>query len=287
MIAGATTAPERASWLAVVATPIGNLEDLSPRAARILAEADVVLAEDTRRARALLSHLGITGKRVVRLDSHVERDAASRWVEQLREGARIALVSDAGTPAISDPGSALVRAAIERGVLIVPVPGPNAVITALAASGFPADRFRFFGFLPRKTSARRAICTEIAGTEETVVLFEAPQRAEQTLAELSELMPDRQAVVARELTKLHEELVRGALSEVARPRHWRGEITIVLGPHRAPDAETAPVDVDARIDELLAQGLRGKDAAKQLAEELRLSAREIYARIVQRQRHGG
>ncbi|MBM4357262.1 MAG: 16S rRNA (cytidine(1402)-2'-O)-methyltransferase [Deltaproteobacteria bacterium] len=266
--------------LTIVATPIGNLEDMSPRAVKALAEADVILAEDTRRTRALLTHLGIAGKRIERLDAHVERHAVDRWVSRLEVGDAIALVTDAGTPAVSDPGSALVRAAAGHGRTVVPIPGPSAVVTALAAAGFPADRFRFFGFLPRKGSGRSEMIDAIVATQETVVFFESPQRAEVTLAELAAQMPDRDAVVARELTKLHEELVRGTLAELAARTAWRGELTIVLGPYVA--ASRVQEDVDARIDALLAAGGRAKDVAKVLAEETKLSVRELYQRILER-----
>jgi 16S rRNA (cytidine1402-2'-O)-methyltransferase len=266
--------------LTIVATPIGNLEDISPRAVKALTSADVILAEDTRRTRALLTHLGIKGKRLERLDAHVERHSVDRWVSRLEVGESIALVTDAGTPAISDPGSALVRTAAEHGREVVPIPGPSAVITALAGAGFPADRFRFFGFLPRKGSGRSEAVVAIAATPETVVFFESAQRAEQTLADLAEATPGRDAVVARELTKLHEEFVRGSLGELSKRRGWRGELTIVLGPHEP--GPVAPIDVDARIDELIAAGGRAKDVAKILADETKLSVRELYTKILHR-----
>ncbi len=268
--------------LVIVATPIGNLEDLSPRAVKSLAAADVILAEDTRRTRALLTHLGITGKRIERLDAHVERQAVDRWVTRLLGGENIALVTDAGTPAISDPGAMLVRTAATHGRTVVAIPGPSAVITALAGAGFSADRFRFFGFLPRKGSGRTETLRTIAATAETVVFFESPHRAEETLAELAESSPAREAVVARELTKVHEEFVRGTLQSLAERRGWRGELTVVLGPYEP--VTTAPMDLDVRIGELLQSGGRAKDIAKILAEESKLSVREVYLRILQRGR---
>ena len=274
-----TREPGRGQLL-IVATPIGNLEDISQRAVKSLASADVILAEDTRRTRALLTHLGITGKRIERLDAYVERHAVNRWVTRLGGGETIALVTDAGTPAISDPGSALVRSAADHGRDVVPIPGPSAVITALAGAGFPADRFRFFGFLPRKGGGRTEALRVIAATPETVVFFESAQRAATTLAALAEASPERDAVVARELTKLHEEFVRGTLTTLAARRGWRGELTIVLGPH--DPAVGPPVDVDARIEELLSAGGRAKDVAKMLAEETKLSVRELYSRIIER-----
>jgi 16S rRNA (cytidine1402-2'-O)-methyltransferase len=266
-----------AGWLAIVATPIGNLEDVSPRAVRTLAEADAILAEDTRRTRALLTHLGIAGKELARVDANTERGAAGRWLVRVAAGGKIALCTDAGTPAVSDPGAALVREAGERGLTVVPIPGPSAVVAALAASGMPADRFRFFGFLPRKGMAREEAIAAVAGTEETVVLFESPERAEHTLADLAARMPERAAVVARELTKMHEELARGTLAALAERREWRGELTVVLGPwHAAPQA----VDIEARIAELRARGMRPKEIAKALAAETGLPASELYAKVI-------
>ncbi len=272
---------DTSGWLRVVATPIGNLEDLSPRATRAFREATLVLAEDTRRARQLLSHLGITGKRIERLDAHVERHALEHWAERLAAGDRLAMVSDAGTPTVSDPGAAVVRAAVAVGISVESVPGPSAVIAALAASGMPADRFRFFGFLPRKGGGRRDVLAELVATPETVVFFEAPQRAQATFEELRALAPEREACVARELTKLHEELVRGTIAELAAREEWRGELTVVLGiGKREPRA--AVHDLEQRIEALLRDGLRAKDVARVLAAELGLSAREVYAAIARR-----
>lgn len=264
--------------LYVVATPIGHLEDLSPRAARCLEEADVVLAEDTRRARTLLSHLGIAGKRVERLDAEKEARGVAAWITD--DDRVLALISDAGAPAVSDPGAALVRAAAERGHAVVPVPGPSAVTTALMAAGFSGERFRFFGFLPRKGTARREALAEIRDTREPCVLFEAPKRIAATLADLAALMPDRAAVVARELTKLHEEFLRGPLSLLAsEDRSWRGEITLVLGPGGAPATKMTAEELDARIDELLSEGRRAKEASQELALVSGWTARDVYARI--------
>jgi len=273
--------------LALVATPIGNLSDLSERAAACLREADCVLAEDTRRARKLLRHLGVAGKRVERLDAAMEAREIGRRLEQLRRGAVLALVSDAGTPTVSDPGAELVRAAAAEGIEVTPLPGPSAVTAALAASGMPASRFRFFGFLPRRAAARRSILRQIVETEETAVLFEAPTRMASTLAELARWMPEREAVLAREMTKLYEEFLRGHLAELAAAhaeRAWKGELVVVLGPWQAAD-RAEPVSeqaLEARIDELLAQGMRAKDAAKALSLETGLPAADLYRRISRR-----
>jgi 16S rRNA (cytidine1402-2'-O)-methyltransferase len=265
--------------LAIVATPIGNLGDLSERAIAELRDADLVLAEDTRRTRALLTHLGIAGKALERLDAHAEEERVAPVLARLMEGARVALVSDAGTPAISDPGARLVRAAAAAGCEVTALPGPSAVTTAIAASGFGGERFRFFGFLPRKKSALARTIADIAATDEVVVAFEAPARMAETLAELARSLGDRPAVVARELSKKHEEYLRGTLAELATAeREWRGEITLVIGP-APPRALATEADIDARIAELPDE-LPPRDAAKLVAAETGWSARDVYARLL-------
>jgi 16S rRNA (cytidine1402-2'-O)-methyltransferase len=273
--------------LFVVATPIGNLGDVTARATETLRGCDRVLAEDTRRARQLLTHLGVAGRAVERLDAHAtERDVA-RVVERLVAGERVALVTDAGTPAVSDPGAAVVDAAIAAGVAVVPIPGPSAVLAALVASGLAGDgRFRFVGFLPREGGARRDAIAQVCETPEPVVLFEAPSRLRATLGDLADATPDRRACVARELTKVHEEMVRGTCGELAADgREWIGEIAVVLGPHD-PGARTDAVDdaaLDARIDEALGRGEHPRTAADRLAAWSGRRKRDVYERIVARQ----
>lgn len=271
--------------LFVVATPIGNLRDITLRAIDTLRDADRVLAEDTRRTRALLSHLGIAGKPIDRLDAHAEDTDIPRVLERLAAGARIALVTDAGTPVVSDPGARLIRAAAARGVRVVPIPGPSAVLAALSLSGLLTTGFRFVGFLPRGGPERREALALIAATPEAVVLFESPQRGAATLAELARIMPAREVVVARELTKVHEEAVRGTLEELAAPseREWLGEMTLVLGPQAVASApRLGDAEIDARIDEALALGRRARDVAEALALETGLPKRELYARVIAR-----
>jgi 16S rRNA (cytidine1402-2'-O)-methyltransferase len=271
--------------LTIVPTPIGNLGDITQRAVDALRAADLVLAEDTRRTRALLTHLGIQGKTVVRLDAHVEERQAAKWVDALVSGQELALVTDAGTPGVSDPGAVLVGAAARRGLGVTALPGASAVTTAVSASGFPGDRFRFLGFLPRSGGARRSAIERAASSDETVVLFESPSRLAQTLADLAAVMPERPVVVARELSKLHEELVRGTLAELAGvERAWRGEITVVLGPFRVERRETSPADVDQLVDAALGKGLAPKEAARQVARETGLRPREVYQRLQARRR---
>ncbi len=280
---GAAGAPPGTLW--VVSTPIGNLGDLTPRAASALREASRVLAEDTRRTRALLSHLGVTGKPVDRFDAHAGPALVRALVGRLLAGERLALVTDAGTPSVSDPGARLVAAAAEAGARVVPLPGPSAPLAALAASGFAQGAFRFVGFLPRSGEARRRALAELVAAAEPVVVFESPARLRATLGDLAALQPARPAVVGRELTKLYEEFVRGTLAELAAlERGWRGEITLVLGPAPAAAAPEGlgPEALDALADEALARGLRAKDAADVVAARSGLSRRDAYARVLAR-----
>jgi 16S rRNA (cytidine1402-2'-O)-methyltransferase len=269
--------------LYVVATPIGNMRDVTLRAVEVLRAAPIVAAEDTRRTRALLEHLGISGKRLVSLHAHSTESDVERLAEHLATGEDVAFATDAGTPLVSDPGSALVTAAIRVGAPVVPVPGPSAVLAALVKSGLASDAgFRFVAFLPREGARRREAIETIAGTPEPVVLFESPLRLAATLKELGEAMPGRTACVVREITKVHEEAVRGTLSSLAGdPREWRGEITLVLGAHR-PE-ERASIDdaaLDARIREELSRGLHAKAVAERVAAWSGRPRRELYARVV-------
>ncbi len=274
--------------LFLVATPIGNLGDMTARAIETLRACDRVLAEDTRRTRQLLTHLGIAGKPVERLDAHAgERDVA-RVVERLVQSERVALVTDAGTPGVSDPGEALVRAAIDAGAAVVPIPGASAVLAAIVASGLAGDgRFRFLGFLPREGPPRREAIALVCETPEAVVLFEAPGRVQGTLRELADATPERGACVARELTKVHEEFVRSSCASLAADeREWIGEIVIVLGAH-APEDRTVRVDdaaLDARIDEALSRGDHARTVADRLAAWSGRPRREVYERVVERKK---
>lgn len=275
--------------LHVVATPIGNLGDITLRAVETLRAASRVLAEDTRRTRALLSHLGIAGKPLERLDEHATPEAIERVVGLLLGGETISLVSDAGTPVVSDPGNALIRRASLAGVAVVPIPGASAVMAAVSASGLVEGGFRFVGFVPRSGRERREALSLIASTPEAVVLFEAPSRVPALLADLTEVMPNREAAVGRELTKLHEEILRGELSALAAEapeRTWLGEVTIVLGPAKARESAPSLSEeaIDARIDEELKAGRRAKDIAEALALDTGLPKRELYAKVVARRR---
>lgn len=276
--------------LYVVATPIGNLGDVTLRAVEVLGRVDRIAAEDTRRTRQLLNHLGILGKPVDALHAHSSERDVERLVEKLRSGESIAVVTDAGTPAVSDPGDALVKAAIGAGIRVVPLPGPSAVLAALVASGLgTGSGFRFVGFLPREGTARREAIATVCATPEPVVLFESPERTAATLRDLADAMPERAAAVARELTKLHEEVLRGTLSELAKTQEFRGEIAIVLGAFEiAAHAEAIDDDaIDARIDDELAKGTHAKAAAERIAAWSGRPKRLVYERVVRRKSERG
>lgn len=276
--------------LYVVATPIGNLGDVTLRAVEVLGRVDRIAAEDTRRTRQLLNHLGILGKPVDALHAHSSERDVERLVEKLRSGESIAVVTDAGTPAVSDPGDALVKAAIGAGIRVVPLPGPSAVLAALVASGLgTGSGFRFVGFLPREGTARREAIATVCATPEPVVLFESPERTAATLCDLADAMPERSAAVARELTKLHEEVLRGTLSELAKAQEFRGEIAIVLGAFEiAAHAEAIDDDaIDARIDDELAKGTHAKAAAERIAAWSGRPKRLVYERVVRRKSERG
>jgi 16S rRNA (cytidine1402-2'-O)-methyltransferase len=279
-------AADREGELLVVATPIGNLGDVSPRASDALRTCDRVLAEDTRHTRALLAHLGITGKSIDAIHAHSPRRDIDAALSRLAEGQRLCLVTDAGTPIVSDPGRELVQAAALSGVRVTPIPGPSAVLAALVGSGLADDAgFWFLGFLPRDGASRRHALERIAAFEGVVVVFESPNRTAATLTDLAEGTPGRAACVARELTKVHEEFVRGPLSELSvSDRQWRGEIVVVLGAHAPQDRSEVVTDamLDARIEELLAAGVHAKTIAERLAAWSGRPRRDLYARDLAR-----
>jgi 16S rRNA (cytidine1402-2'-O)-methyltransferase len=269
--------------LYVVATPIGNLGDLSPRAAEILRTVGAVAAEDTRRTLRLFAHLGAPAPAMISLPAFDERARIGQVLARLEEG-DVALCTDAGTPAISDPGEALVAAAWDAGARVVPIPGACAAVAALSASGLPAARFLFAGFLPRKGGARAAALAELAAVPATVVLHEAGNRLAGTLEDLRAALGDRRALVARELTKLHEELARGRLSELeARfAGEVRGEVTLVVeGPlERAAAVEVPPEQLDDELRRRVSAGEKATEIAKAVAKARGLSRAEVYARVL-------
>lgn len=261
--------------LYLVATPIGNLEDITLRALRVLREVDLIACEDTRHTRKLLAHYEIS-KPTVSYHDHNERERAADLIEKLRAGLNIALVSDAGTPLVSDPGFRLVRDSIDEGIQVVPIPGPSALVTALAASGLATAEFTFAGFLPARRHARRARLAQLAPLHTTLVFYEAPHRIKETLADARDVLGNRQTVVARELTKLHEQFIRGALSEI-EITETRGEIVLLIGPP-TDDKNLEPVrsvleEVEAAMRE---DGLDRKSALKRVARARRISKSEAY-----------
>lgn len=217
--------------LYIVATPIGNLEDITLRALRILKEVNVIAAEDTRRTKKLLAHFGILGKRLITFHDHNKERKTPHLLRLFRAGNSIALVSDAGTPGISDPAFYLVRAAIETRIRVIPVPGANAAIAALASSGLPTDSFNFIGFLPKKKGQRMKLLAALAASMNTVICYESPHRIESTLKMMAEVMPEYQLVIARELTKLHESFLRGTVEDVyklVKKKPLKGEIVLLF-----------------------------------------------------------
>jgi 16S rRNA (cytidine1402-2'-O)-methyltransferase len=276
----ADTTPPRRGRLAVCATPIGNLADASPRLAATLAASSLVACEDTRRTRVLLSALGVNAPRLVRLDAHAGAVQVARIVEDLLAGADVSLVTDAGTPTVSDPGRLLVRAAQAAGVEVVAVPGPSAAVTALAVSGVAADQFLFVGFLPRSASALRHLLARIDTAGVALVGFESPGRVAATLATIAAQSPTREVAVCRELTKHHEQVVRADAASVAErfASPTRGEVTLVIG----AEPPTVPaVDADA-IDATLAllrnAGVSTRDASSLVARLTGESRRAVYER---------
>src|SRR5215210_805246 len=286
----AAEAESLAPGLYVVATPTGNLKDVSFRALSVLAAADAVLAEDTRVTKTLLAHYGITTP-LVAYHEHSDASVRARMLQQLKEGQALALVSDAGTPLVSDPGYKLVQAAIAGSVPVTPIPGPSAILTALVVSGLPTDRFFFEGFLPAKSGARRTRLQAIAGIPGTLILYEAPHRLPEMLGDAAEILGERPAVVARELTKLFETVRRGTLRELAgqfgQEGPPKGEIVVLVG-ERTADAPgpAANAALDGKIEAALARHSI-KDAAALVAAEAGLSKRDVYARALALAREKG
>ncbi len=272
--------------LHIVATPIGNLEDVTLRALRVLREVDWVLAEDTRRTRVLLDHFEIPQKSTS-LHAHNEAGRIESVIAALDEGRSVALVSDAGTPLVSDPGARLVAAVAAAGHRVESVPGPSALLTALTVAGLDTTRVLFLGFLPRKSGARRRLLESQRGRPETIVLFESPRRVATTLAEIAEILGDRSGCLARELTKRHEEVLRGsvsALAAVCAESPPRGECTLVIAGATAAEEAAESVWSDADLDEVilaeLAEGVSTRDLAHDLAARTGRTRGEVYARAI-------
>ena len=270
--------------LFIVATPIGNLEDITLRALRILREVDLIACEDTRRTRKLLAHYQIS-KRMVSYHEHNERDRTAELIEKLERGLNIALVSDAGTPLVSDPGFHIVREAIDKEIPVIPVPGPSAAITAISASGFPSLEFTFVGFLPSRSSARRARLKALSSIDTTLILYEAPHRIQETIKDALEILGDRECVLAREITKLHEEFVRGRLSEMKARNSVRGEVVLLISPplqnqDRQP-AHDSLASISKDVERLMkADGLDQKTALKRIARERGIKKSDAYRLMI-------
>ncbi len=274
-----------AGTLYIVATPIGNLEDITLRALRVLREAALVACEDTRQSRKLLDHFGIS-RPLVSYHEHNEAQAAARLLGALEAGKSVALVSDAGTPLISDPGYRIVAAARARGIAVTPVPGPSALLAALSAAGLPVDCFRFGGFLPARAGARRKLLESLRQDPATLVFFEAPHRIAGALEDIAAALGERRVVLARELTKIHEEFLAGSplalREELARRASVKGEFTVLIARGEPPEAD--PARLDAAVAGHVAAGLSRMEAIKTVARERGLPKREVYRVLEARNR---
>ncbi len=263
--------------LYIVSTPIGNLEDISLRALRVLKEVDVIAAEDTRHSLKLLNHYGIS-RPLISYCGEKEKARSEEVIKRLNSGQSVALISDAGTPGISDPGSVLIKKAIEEGIDIIPVPGPAAFVAALSISGFSTEEFIFCGFLPAKKSQRQKALKELSLEKRTIVIYEAPHRILESVADINEIFGERNAVLVKEITKLYEEVIRGKIPEILKRLNSSkiaGEYVIVV--------EGKPEEIKANIEDammeiksLIRKGLGRKDAVKRIAEEYGLSKKELY-----------
>lgn len=282
---------EKSGTLYLVATPIGNLADMTDRARQTLAGVDVIACEDTRRTGRLLASFGIPAPRLVSFFEGNERQRVSELVRALREGSDVAVVSDAGTPGLSDPGYRLVAAAVEQDIPVDVVPGASAAVSALVVSGLPTDRFVFEGFLPRSGRSRASRLAALADEARTIVLFESPRRLADTLADLQEAVGDRKVAVARELTKLHQEVLRGSLSSVRRDiegRDLKGEVVVVLA--GAPDSGRGSGDAEEALrlaTSYVLEGARKREAARRAAAETGVPAGTIYEALVREDKGGG
>ncbi|BBO78837.1 ribosomal RNA small subunit methyltransferase I [Desulfosarcina widdelii] len=278
------------SGLYVVATPIGNLEDITLRAIRILTGVDMIAAEDTRHTARLLAHYRIKTP-LISCHEHNERQRSAELIDKIRSGRSVALVSDAGTPSVSDPGYRLVRAAVEDGLDVIPVPGVSAAVTALCVSGLPTDAFVFIGFAPKKSGSRRELLESLAAESRTLVFYESPRRVAALLEVAESVMGDRQAVLARELTKLHEEFIRGSLSEIRaaleKRQQVKGECTLLVAGATAEESVS-----DAQLEEALRKALARSDArlsgvSKAFSRQYNLPRKKVYEMALAIQKESG
>jgi len=268
-----------AGTLYIVSTPIGNLEDITLRALRILGEADLIAAEDTRHSLKLLNHYGIS-KPMLSYWGEREKVRSQEIIRRLQAGQTVALISDAGTPGISDPGAVVVRKAIEENIKVVPIPGPSALIAALSLSGLPADVFTFIGFLPPKKAMRQKVLKDLSLEKSTLVFYEAPHRIMETLTDMEQIFAGRRAALVKEITKIHEEILRGRISEIIGTlgkTKIAGEYVIVLEGRLAMN-KVSVTDALDEIDSLMKKGLKRKEAVKKIAADYELSSKELYGR---------
>jgi 16S rRNA (cytidine1402-2'-O)-methyltransferase len=277
-------APEMPGILYLVASPIGNLEDITFRAVRILKECDLIACEDTRHTLKLLNHYGI-GKPLISYHDHNETTRSAELIARLQAGSNVALISDAGMPLVADPGYRLVTAAVAAGISVQPIPGPSALLTALAASGLPTDAFRFAGFLPAKSGQRSSVLEAFADDPATLIFYEAPHRILESLADVDRILGARPVVVARELTKTHEEFLRGTARQIldilASRDAVKGEITLLIGKAAKNDAsQQDQTPVEEAVAACMREGLTRMDAVKAVARRRGLSKREVYAQAL-------
>jgi len=277
------TEQKKPGTLYVVATPIGNLEDISYRAVRVLKEADLIACEDTRHTAKLLHHYGID-KPTVSYHEHNESARSEELVAKLEQGLNVAQVSDAGMPGISDPGYRVIKLAIERGVNVVPIPGASAVVAALAASGLPTDSFQFLGFLPARSGERRTLLESLRDAQQTTVVYEAPHRIAETMKDIVELLgAERPVVLARELTKVHEEFIRGSAVQVlqrVQKHELKGEMTLLIGKSERAAVPAARKDIASRVEEIMREGSVDENTAlKVVAKERGISKSEAYREL--------
>ncbi|SNZ03892.1 16S rRNA (cytidine1402-2'-O)-methyltransferase [Persephonella hydrogeniphila] len=270
--------------LYVVATPIGNLKDITFRALEVLKDVDIIACEDTRVTKKLLSHFGITGKKLVPYYEHIEKEAAEEILNILKGGKDVALVSDAGTPCISDPGYRVVKLAWESGIKVIPVPGAFAGAVALSASGLPSDRFLFCGFLPKKEKRKRELLEEYIKTGYTFILYESPKRIIPTLNLIKEITPESEVVVAKELTKIHERFFRGKAEDIIKKLEeekslQKGEFVIVV--HPVLEEDDAMEDIQSEIIKLLKERKKSKEIVKELSDRFNISKNEIYRLMIE------
>jgi 16S rRNA (cytidine1402-2'-O)-methyltransferase len=273
-----------AGTLYIVASPIGNLEDITLRALRVLKEVDLIAAEDTRHTKKLLARYGIATP-LTSYHQHNEKTKSAFLVQRLSSGCRLALISDAGTPTVSDPGFRLVQGAIQAGIPVVPIPGPSALTAVLSASGLPTERFVFEGFLPARKAQRREKLRSLREEQRSLLFYEVPHRVEESLQDLLEVLGDREMVLGREMTKLHEEFIRGRVSELvaqAKIKEWRGEMTLVVEGKRDRDKDRdRDRDLRSEIKKLQKEGMRVKEIAEVLGERFSLSKREVYRLVLE------